>query len=233
MNDKLKELYTEKFKILKPELSAYNSTVGFDKKATNPFLLKIPNNYEEFQNRIMVFGQEPYGWCVECGNRSAFSNKIDKSLEVYEMFYLKNGIKSSKSPFWNEFKRICREVKKSKDSIFIWNNINKIGRIGAGNLDAINKIQFKTFKVISEEIELLKPNIVVFLIGHGYDFFIRENLGSFNQEKISDSLYKLAFPNKFEDIKFLKTFHPNNLYRKNKNRIVIPNLIEEILKNCV
>ena len=233
MNNKLRELYIEKFQVLAPELKEYNAKVGFDKKATNPFLLQVPSNYESFENKIMIFGQETNFWCGECGNDSAFSNSIDKSLEIYESFYLNNGTGSYGGPFWNEFKRIKRTVIKPENSIFVWNNINKIGKTGKGNLDEINKIQFKNFKVISEEIELLKPNIVVFLTGHNYDFFIRENIGNFNQKEISDCLFELDFNKNYKNIKFFKTYHPNGLYHLKKNRIVIPNLINEIQKACI
>lgn len=233
MNTHLQNIYRNKFDLLAPKLTEYNQKVGFQNKATNPFLLKVPDNYESFKNRIMIFGQETNTWCKECGNKSAFANNIDKSIHIYEKFYLNGGINKYRGPFWNEFKRIVKHIKKEHDSTFIWNNINKIGRIGKGNLDMINRIQFDYFQVIRQEIELLLPNIIVFFIGHNYDFFIRENIGSFTQEIISDSLYRLKFKNDFENIAFFKTYHPNGLYHLKKNRIVIPNLIKEIKNACI
>jgi len=179
----------------------------------------------------MIFGQETNSWCNECGDKSSFSNNIDKSISIYEKFYLNNGIKSYKGPFWNEFKRIKKEIKKhNNSSVIIWNNINKIGRIGKGNLDAINKIQFENFMVIKDEIKILKPNIIIFLTGTDYDFFIKNNLRDFKQIEVSESLYNLDFVNNYSDINFFKTYHPNALYFMKKNKIVIPKLINEVLK---
>ena len=87
MNEKLKELYIDRFELLTPELEEYNSTVDSEKKATNPFLIRVPSNYERYQNKIMIFGQETNSWGKECGNNAVFSNNIEKSLDIYEKFY--------------------------------------------------------------------------------------------------------------------------------------------------
>jgi len=100
-------------------------------------------------------------------------------------------------------------------------------------LQKIDKIQFDYFQVIRQEIEILQPNIMVFLTGYNYDHFIKKNIGDFKQEKISDSLYRLKFIDKNLDIISFNTYHPNGLYRLKKNRIVIPNLIREIKNACI
>lgn len=233
MNNELTELYKEEFKRLYPKLNEYNEKVNYSRKATNPFLIKVPENYNDFKNKIMIFGQETNSWCQECGSKSAFSNNIEKSLEIYQKFYLNGGINHYRGPFWNEFKRIKNQVSKSKDSTVIWNNINKIGIIGTGNLNPINEIQFEHFDVIRDEIKILKPNIIIFLTGHDYDFFIKKNIGDFNQNKIKENIFELNFKKEFENIKCFKTFHPNALYRKKINRIVVPELINRVKNACL
>ena len=233
MNNQLLELYNKEFGKLIPKLNEYNENVEFDKKATNPFLIKVAENYQDFKNRIMIFGQETNTWCKECGNKSAFSNNIERSLQIYQKFYLDGGINHYRGPFWNEFKRIKKEVSKKNNATFVWNNINKIGKIGKGNLNEINKIQFKNLDVIRDELKILKPNIVIFLTGHDYDFFIQKNIGNFSQNDVEKNLYELDFGNDFESIKFYKTFHPNALYRKGINKIVISNLINRVENACV
>lgn len=233
LNNQLLEIYRNKFINLAPILNKYNESASFNEKATNPFLLKVTENYFDFKNRIMVFGQETNTWCYECGNNSVFSNNIDKSIEVYKVFYLDGGINHYRGPFWNEFKRIKKTVSKSNNSVVIWNNINKIGRIGKGNVHSINEIQFEYFNVIRDEIKLLKPNIVIFLTGHDYDFFIRKNIGNFNQIKIKDNLFELEFENDYGVSKYYKTFHPNALYMKGINKQVIPELIKNVQIACI
>lgn len=231
--EKLHELYRRKLNETSSVLIDYNFATSHDKRATNPFLLSIPDNYDAFKNKIMIFGQETNTWCKECGKRSEFSNKLERTLELYTTFYLKGGINKYCGPFWNEFKRIRREVSKTKNAVFLWNNINKIGRVGKGNIPEINKIQFEYFQVIREEIRLLSPNIMVFLTGPDYDNFIKKNIGEFSQKKIGESLYELSFNQGLEEIKSFKTYHPNALYKLSKNRKVIPKLIDEIKNVCL
>lgn len=233
MNDQLQKVYYQKFNSLTIKLQEYNSEADSQNQATNPFLLNVPADYTNYQNKIMIFGQETNTWGKECGNNSIFSNNIVKSIEVYENFYLKGGINRYRGPFWNEFKRIKKQISNSENAIFVWNNINKIGRVGKGNIDKINQIQFKYFQVIKEELRILSPNIVIFLTGPDYDIFVKNNIGDFTQKLISDSLFEVKFASEFQNIVFFKTYHPNGLYHLGKNRIVIENLIKEIQNACM
>ena len=232
MISQLEKIYLKQLYNIDSHLKEHNIKCLTKDRATNPFLLTIPDNYEEFQNRVMIFGQETNGWCRECGNKTVYSNSLKKSIEIYKRFYLNGGINKYRGAFWNEFKRVRDEVTKSKSVFFIWNNINKIGRVGKGNVAEIDKLQFSHFNVIKEEIRILKPEIFIFFTGPNYDHFIRKNIGDFKQKMINDSLYEVEFSGEFSNIKAFKTLHPNGLYLKGKNRIVIPNLINEIKKAC-
>ena len=139
-------------------LKKYNLKCNKNNKATNPFLISVPGNYLDFKNSIMIFGQETNSWCGECGNQSEYSHSLKKSLEIYRTFYINGGINKYRGPFWNEFKGIRREVTKSYNACF-WNNINKIGRIGKGNVPEINRLQFEHFSVIKNEIKILRPKV--------------------------------------------------------------------------
>lgn len=230
----LTDYYRDKLSLLHEPLSEYNSSVGFGNKATNPFFITTPKDYETYTNSIMVFGQETNGWCIECGKKSEYSNSLDRSLKVYRDFYLNGGINSYRGPFWNEFKRIRREILKTKSAVFLWNNINKIGRIGKGNIPNLNEVQFKHLDVVRYEIELLKPNILIFFTGPHYDHFLKKNIGDFSQKEISDSLWEVTFfDERFKNLKAFKTYHPNALYHQSINRLVIPNLINAVKKECI
>lgn len=229
----LTDLYRDKLNLLHEPLSEYNSSVGFGNKATNPFFITTPDDYGSYKNSIMIFGQETNSWCFECGKKSEYSNSLERSLQVYRDFYLNGGINSYRGPFWNEFKRIRRDVQKTKNAVFLWNNINKIGRIGKGNIPKLNEVQFKHLDVIRDEIELLKPTVLIFLTGPDYDHFVKKNIGNFSQKEISDSLWEVTFSDdRFKNLKAFKTYHPNALYFQGKNGTVIPNLIKAVKNEC-
>lgn len=233
MNDQLYKLYSEKYKVFAPRIEAYNSKQNDNRKrATNPLLLKVPEDYSNYKNRIMIFGQETSTWGGELRKDQAFANEIEKIVETYNGFYLKGSFKKHPGAFGNEFKRIKREVDKAYDATFIWNNINKIGRVGKGNLQKINEIQFEHFNVVREEIKLLEPTVMIFFTGPNYNHFIEKNIAPFKEEEIVDILTKVKFNGEFENITAFKTYHPNGLYRRSKNKVVIPRLIDEVKKCC-
>src|SRR5690554_3843762 len=241
--DELLEIYKEKFRILDPVLKEYNEkqkSIGL--KATNPFCIKLPDNFKSFKNRIMVFGQETNTWCNECGDlsknnqvRSIYSNSLEKSLQIYDGFFFGGGRQKYGGPFWNEFNRIIKNVSNESDAVFSWNNIVKIGRIGKGNLDKINNINRDYFQVIKSEINIFSPSMLVFFTGPNYDRFIKEYIGEFEQKELISNVWEIHFKDeKYKDLKVIKTYHPNHLYfnKKIKQREVIKKIISEINVHC-
>ena len=140
-NEQLLELYNKKMPLLKKSLDEYNENTK--DKATNPLLIKVSEKWEDSEVKIMIIGQETYTWCGECGNEGIFSANIKESLNIYNRFFLNNY--GYTSPFWNEFRRLSKSIKTNKKVDFSWNNVIKIGRIGAGNIPNINDIIYKDF----------------------------------------------------------------------------------------
>jgi hypothetical protein len=175
-NEQLLELYNKKMPLLKKSLDEYNENTK--DKATNPLLIKVSEKWEDSEVKIMIIGQETYTWCGECGNEGIFSANIKESLNIYNRFFLNNY--GYTSPFWNEFRRLSKSIKTNKKVDFSWNNVIKIGRIGAGNIPNINDIIYKDFNILIEEIKITKPNIVIFFTGPSYNNHIKRFIGSFN-----------------------------------------------------
>lgn len=236
MNASLSQLYEETKSALDEKVFVYNQSIidkrrNLNDRAANPLYLKVSDEYISSPNKIMVFGQETNYWATECGNGGAYCGKIQDVTNIYDKFYLKNGFKSHKSPFWNEFKRIVNGTKKHNTSV-IWNNINKIGRLGKGNIKSINDIQFEHFRVIKNEIEILKPSILLFFTGFEYDNFIRKQIGDFKTKAIIEGkLDEIQFENELSNLKCYRTFHPNYLYLGKMRKQVMDRLLEEVNKN--
>jgi len=178
-NIQLANLYKEKYPELAVQINNYNNNIFINKgnledRATNPLLLKVYDDWDLAENKIMILGKETNYWAGECGNNAVFCDKIEEILNIYEAWYLKDTMYNS--PFWNEFRRIRRWLENNNDQKLsvIWNNVIKIGRLGMGNVPEINKIIKNTFDILSEEIKMLKPNILVLLTGHDYDNYIKE-----------------------------------------------------------
>ena len=236
MNEQLLDLYNSTKSILDEKIFAYNQSIidqgrNLHERAANPLYLKVSEDYMNSPNKIMVLGQETNYWGSECGDNGAYCGRIEDVISIYDKFYLNKGIKGSKGPFWNEFRRIIVGTKMHHTSI-VWNNINKVGRLGKGNVKAIDEIQFKSFRVVADEIRILKPKILVFLTGRNYDHFIQEQVGNFETVAIiENNIAEIQFQNEFADLKCYKTFHPNYLYFTKMNSQVMDRLIGEINRN--
>ena len=83
----------------------------------------------------------------------------------------------------NQFVHLLEE-RTGKKIGFVWNNLFKIGqgRIGHGKCcgqspDYIKAIEKETFDVIGKEIEILAPDIIIFMTGTAVDNVIMEKFG--------------------------------------------------------
>jgi len=239
MNEQLITLYKEMFPSLTEKLNGYNQKIlientDLSNQASNPLLLAINDDWENADIKIMIFGQETNYWAGECGNNAVFCGEIERVIDVYKQWFLGN--KMYNSPFWNEFRRIGRELKIEFPDLkisLLWNNISKIGRLGKGHVNEIYDITKSYFDVISDEINVLKPNYAVFFTGPpsnipSYDEFINNSLGSFERLPIRDfdikAFCELQFENKSFAKKAYRTYHPNAMYFKS---------IREEYMNCL
>ncbi len=168
INQDLKALYAKYWNQL--EIKA-NDIIKNENVITNqpvnPLLLKVDEKEYEISNlKVMIFGQETWGWSGK------FGKSIEDGMNLYESFYIKEGFYKgrSKSAFWQGFDFFKNEISKqhsNKKIIYVWNNISKIGRFNSkGVTPSIRELERKYFPVINEEINILKPDIVVFLTGN-------------------------------------------------------------------
>lgn len=213
MNKELSELYASKWEtlcsILKPIVNSEQHKV----KPAYPLLIDIgrwENNvqnekwYSEADIRVMIFGKETNGWK---GREDDFGNpplpifnpaiSVGAVMGVYEDFYKSHYLgykfKYNANRYgtfhygFTKFISLLNEKYPTKQIGYIWNNIVKIGRAeGRGfSGNEIYSIEQQYFHVIPKEVEILKPNIVIFLTGT-YDDKIKVNFG--------ESIYSPIFP---------------------------------------
>lgn len=160
------------------------------KEAAFPYLIHVPSSYSNADIRIMICGQETYGWGNEYDGKDAVT--VKEIRDIYHGFVnIGNGYNS---PFWNFQKRIINHF---PNIGFIRNNIVKIGkRHSPGCDDYIDSLTDKYFRVFRTEVEILQPHLIIFLTGNGkYDVKIRTNLGPFSVKSLSEKFL-------FEQLRF-------------------------------
>lgn len=205
LNDKLSEMYQPHFDALVEQLK--NDKIidevqplfllGLNREEKGSISIGDETWYTQADLKVMVFGREvhEWGWPNPENNDKLQSDDL---VEAYEKFYSANysgkcfltdsESKLGKSPFFrtgfNGFmygiNKLLKNKYTNKKMAFLWNEISKLSsvegisrRVGT----SIHQYELDYFHVIPKEIELLKPDIVIFLTGFGepYDGYIREN----------------------------------------------------------
>lgn len=175
INEQLQALYETHYEKL---LHEYRSSFAHQIKdqLTNPLLISIDEDkYQKSDLKIMFFGQETNDWEGPCGK------EINELLCTYQKF-LTDG--NRRGQFWNavsDYTQAIQEKNPNKCISYVWNNILKIGKAhekGKPSSEGI-ELQQKYFPVIKDEVEILKPDIIIFFTGP-YDDYIRYEFPDIN-----------------------------------------------------
>ena len=134
-----------------------------------PYLIHASTRYQKSTKKIMICGQETYGWGDE--QYPNFENATPEDIQnIYHEFVnrfnnsvddmLKPGYNS---PYWNFGWQIMQA---HPEYGYVFQNIVKIGREEEkGCDDVLFDYTLKYFPVWKEELFILKPNIILFLTG--------------------------------------------------------------------
>ena len=215
MNEALLNLYSSKWDSLTAATKSILEDETLDIKPANPLLLYIDEE-EEYKNadiRLMIFGQETNSWYDERGAT------IDAVQTLYDGFFNEGECWGYGGQFWNGISRFLSSLKTKfpdKKIRLTWNNIVKIGKQGDKGIppDYIYEIEREKFHVIPTELEILKPNVVLFLTGPNYDSVIKDNFGELKYEALPNSTERQLSRVTLKDVEFAyRTYHPNYLWR--------------------
>jgi hypothetical protein len=230
LDDQLYSLYESRWVNLGKAMKPIIEDDTYAVKPTYPLLLSTYKHvdtsfWEQADVRVMIFGQEPNGWGADGEESKIFNATIDpiKVFDTYRDWYFwsKRG-----GYFWNGFKLFAKKLQEKypdKKIDFLWNDIVKIGKdCGAGlPPEYIYNVEKEHFFVVQEEVNLLKPDIILFLTGHGYDNKIEDKFGKVSFTPISTTydewlLAKVSLPN----VPFAyRTNHPRYMYGQGKEYI--------------
>lgn len=202
LNEQLKELYASRWGRIGDSLQAVVCGEHADVKPAYPFLLSLarwegdqPTEdwYTDADLKVMVFGKETNSWKGDCDDFGTPPSPVfssDVSMEavmgIYEEFYATyyhDGTFNFRGPRYgtfhygfNRFALLLNAAFPNKRIAYVWNNLVKIGKAkGKGFCGAdIYALERECFSVIQEEINILKPDLLLFLTGT-YDERIRDN----------------------------------------------------------
>lgn len=149
-----------------------------------PLLLWVPAAYAKARLRILVFGQETYGWDWTRDLRARYPNyqvnypyenvctmrdflANNDSVEALcwgyrEFDFANNQPVTWRSPFWQAF----REVQGWPGAGLIWNNLSRCDYQGGSVLEAPGDLQTRLAKcqreLVARELTILQPHVSLF-----------------------------------------------------------------------
>ncbi|RZM27334.1 MAG: hypothetical protein EOO88_13695 [Pedobacter sp.] len=214
MNTELTKLYASKW----DQLVAGHSALKIDDDGARPaFPLLIyvddQNAYRNADIKVMIFGQETNGWYGEC------EKSVTAIQELYDDFFNEGDCWDMTTPFWRgaeKFMELIRKKFPEKTIEVIWNNVVKIGKHAAIGMPSaeIYEVEKTYFQVIPVEVEILKPDVVLFLTGPDYDFVIRDNFGNLEVKELPDATKRQISKLELPGVRYsYRTYHPNYLWR--------------------
>jgi hypothetical protein len=215
MNDQLLNLYNSKWDNLCSAMQPILADKTLELKPTCPLLLTIGNE-EEFNNaeiRLMVYGQETNSWYNE------FHNNQQPIIDNYDSFFNDGECWSYGGQFWNGVSRFISSLQTKypdKKIKSVWNNIVKIGKYNDKGFppDYIYEVEREHFSVIKDELEIIKPNIVLFFTGPNYDSIVHDNFGKLEKQALAPYSERQISKIKLDGVDFaFRTYHPNYLWR--------------------
>ena len=223
INEHLLALYSSKWASLCEAMRPILDDEDICTKPTNPLLLSIDEDaYRDADVKFMIFGQETNDWEEQAETKqTVYAAGFDFVLDLYRGFYNTGKCYSYGGHFWNGFNRFRAMLGKEHPDAkicYVLNNIIKIGKLGEKGCppDYIYEVERKHFSVIREEIDILKPDVILFLTGPNYDNKISDVFGDVSYSALSPfserQLARVSLPD--VDVTF-RTYHPNFLWRNN------------------
>jgi hypothetical protein len=192
----------------------------------SPLLIKATKNYCSSDIKTIIFGQETNRW-------GHFPCDVETSLKSYEDFF-NDGLPDYHTTFFLRINKILHYMRSKYPKYkieYLWNNIVKIGNAyKKGKPDnQVYDIEKNNFSIISHEMKILKPDVVIFLIGNSYDYVLDSQFSDNKKIKVDDSIFpiksygktikkacisKIIHKNLPENS--YKTYHPSFLARQSK-----------------
>ena len=225
MQKQLNELYKTVFT---PEKLA---TLKDKEKLSAPLLIKVFDSYINSDIKIMFVGKETNHWLTKVNDKNKkgvnyLLNYYDEAFEHLFRRYEKafeNNENSHKSAFFSQYMNIRDQLMNAEFGSIVWNNIYKLSydqnkgfSKSAKNHPDIPELSKKIFL---EELNILQPDILIFVTGASYDTEIKNYLEEYKtiDVPIKKRLWKFSYQLNNKNILCYRTIHPHYYRRNHKN----------------
>jgi hypothetical protein len=180
MNTELKSLYTSKWADL--ERITQNDGVSW------PLLLNVPQEYDRAKRRLLVVGQQTYGW----DGYGDDTDGVAWLMEGYAHFALGRSYKLT--PFWQAARELYALLNPDGPPFgFLWSNLVKVDQEGDRPVEHVEEAICE-LGLLSAELEIVRPEAVVFFTGHSYDPRLCSTFPALRFVQLGEFLVRLEHP---------------------------------------
>ena len=158
-------------------------------KASPPLLMFPHERWDSARKKVLIVGQETRRWVYDPEEVGTSGDPITNFREfmhardgvnamwnLYRWYALGRARPKLNSPFWRGFRAFDSAVNPSRDAA-LWTNIFKVNVNGSvmencrsAEVSALKRLQRG---LLREEIQILRPDVVVFFSGPRYDSALR------------------------------------------------------------
>lgn len=154
---KLREFYDKKF-----------SNIDLDENLSSPHLISLNN--KNINTDIMVIGQETNSW--DGSIKDFYKRGLDAQMKIYDEF-MNIHYQNKNNLFFKYIKDIVNDISITP----VWTNVFKFDLGDGTSVKNISKASSGTYEkvlkfhedILSKEIEIIQPKIIIFFTGHTYD----------------------------------------------------------------
>lgn len=174
-----------------------------------PFLLSVSQAYLDAPVRVMFVGKETNGWYDKLGAFYERPDAIDIAKTRYEDQHSRS---TGYSEFLRQWQRFANAFAGGDRAAVCWNNLMKMDwarpKRGYSRTSIGHSAHLFDFSVaaVRFEIELLKPDLIIFGCGHKYDSALKAVLPGRQAVKVEP---KALWHFRSNGIECFRTFHPD------------------------
>ena len=131
----------------------------------------VPDLFTESTIKLLAIGQEAYGWGTDA------TTPIDESMQHTEKF-LKTQYNTNFYQYVNDLSELLNGAKYHSNEASAYSNLFKISNDSYPKYLIKSNWQLaeeycKQFNTLKKEIEIIKPDVVLFLTGPVYDYYLK------------------------------------------------------------
>lgn len=214
----------------------------FAERLSCPLLLHVSDSWLKSRFRLLVVGQETFGWNFFEGQyyqwpyppMKSFKdfkvtpNSIEALVHGYKSFdYSKYEPRSAAGCFWTAYRKLRTELESGVEGSVAWANIFRVDVDGgsvlrASTSDELNLIFKLQAGLLSDEIAVMQPNAVLFFTGPNCDDALQREFENVRFRAFGSKPLRAAALLEHPRLPrhSFRTYHPTYLRRKKLGSIL-------------